>query len=573
MIDAWQSFLPMVDTPSAAAHVLQSAEKFFMGEGLRSPSKADGIRAQDLDFSVIDEPELEDFICRALRTVAELINSRIRFMPPPPSTMAHTEPDAKDAALEGIPFEEEATECRDAKEAALEGTPLQEEATVARDAKESALEGTALQEEATVGQDAKDAALTETPLQEEATEGLDAKDAALEGTLLQEEAKEGKYLVYNDEISAELRAARKGVIFFPAPSFETYTAEIELAPFGSIVLGVPCLGVWLKVGKRYLPMLVDGVPVLRPIEFEEAGSLYGRWIGAQCAESTELNLLFAPGTGSLYEVVYDKVLVRADPDTSSRPVGYRIKGQLVELFELDKTRAWGLCFDAKYQDLGWMLLVHPRFGELLRPINGMDMAVRQNSRPDLITRIREGRNVDERDFEGWSPLMRAAERDYVECCVLLLEARADPWGATDVANSKTTRALIQALGSIDCDTLHLEKAISLLPRHVKPLAVSLLKEAAKRPSPKARGDAFEVVHDRVWIRNKPHPFAAPLSSRDKGQVVELFEYDQSRRWRRTAMGPGEVSARRTDPKGSGWIHVQNDQAEFFLMPLAPPRTD
>jgi len=402
------------------------------------------------------------------------------------------------------------------------------------------------------------------------------KGATLEGHTdeppLQEDAKEGKYLVDNEQISAELRAARKGIRYYLAACFKEFGEEIELARFGSVVTGVPCSNGWLRVGERYLPMLVDGVPVLRPIRFEEADD--------SPTEPTESENIFPPGTGSLYEVVFDRVLIRDDPDTSAGLVGYRTKGQIVELFELNEKRTWGLCFEVKHQRLGWMMLTHPRFGPLLRPINGIAMAVRQNNTSGLKTRIKEGRDVDKWD-EGRSPLMMAAERGYLECCVLLLKARADPWGAPDVANSNATRALVQGLGSKDCNKKHLEKAMALLPAHVKPLAESVFVDAAKAlearkcadipdpASPEARGDAFEVVRDEVWIYNKPSTGGDCVSSRERGQVVELFEHDESRCWRRTAMGTGEVGTLASDPKGSGWMQLETESGEILLMPLAP----
>lgn len=82
----------------------------------------------------------------------------------------------------------------------------------------------------------------------------------------------------------------------------------------------------------------------------------------------------APGEaapGELYEVVYDSVWIRREPDAKAARVSKRIKGQRLQILEFDETGFWGRTVfkTSEGMDEGWMLLAHGEFGELLRPVH------------------------------------------------------------------------------------------------------------------------------------------------------------------------------------------------------------
>ena len=75
--------------------------------------------------------------------------------------------------------------------------------------------------------------------------------------------------------------------------------------------------------------------------------------------------------GELYEVVYDSVWIRREPDAKAARVSKRIKGQRLQILEFDETGFWGRTVfkTSEGMDEGWMLLAHGEFGELLRPVH------------------------------------------------------------------------------------------------------------------------------------------------------------------------------------------------------------
>lgn len=84
-------------------------------------------------------------------------------------------------------------------------------------------------------------------------------------------------------------------------------------------------------------------------------------------------LKFEPGVS--YEVVYDAVWIRTHPRPDSAQVGLRRKGDVVEMLETDDSGDWRRVRTGgkrasqeifEPEGYGWMLLRHPRIGDLLR---------------------------------------------------------------------------------------------------------------------------------------------------------------------------------------------------------------
>jgi len=446
--------------------------------------------------------------------------------------------------------------------------------------------------------------------------------------------KKSDFLVVNSRVDVEHHGECKGVRFCSTPSLGDHSEDCEFALFGSVVRGSIISDGWLKVGDRFLPMQVDGMPVLQPFPP-------------------------TPGTGDLYEVVFDKALIRLTPEADGRLEGFRTKGQIVELFTFDSTRAWRQLYDDASEQLGWMLLAHPSFGALLQPISHIALAVRQNNLVDLKRLIAEGQDVNELTHAGVSPLMVAAQSGFLECCVLLFEAGADGSHAPEVANSNSTRAFVQALSGMDFSLADYEESLSLLPEDVQALADSLFDQAAKAqdarrkaeaeeakrkadeeeamllearrkadwdiqklldarrdademlarlleakrrvndaegadPSPEipigssehsvsadvsslrppARGDLYEVVPKKVFIRETPGGSDGSIvTMRFQGQIVELFDYDPTGSWRRVVTGEGQPGAQPAEPEGDGWMLLHRADIGVLLKPVASAKVD
>jgi len=149
-----------------------------------------------------------------------------------------------------------------------------------------------------------------------------------------------------------------------------------------------------------------------------------------------------PAPGAPYTVCYEKVLLRHLPTTEGLVIHIYKKGDVVTLFDWDETGKWRKCLkhcfgerpeDHKFE-YGWVMLDHHDWGPLLRPLGKesdscilkpLCMAASENHVSELQRFISEGWDVDVRDHHGKTPLMLAAEQGHLDCCVSLLEGRAN----------------------------------------------------------------------------------------------------------------------------------------------------
>ncbi|CAJ1394682.1 unnamed protein product [Effrenium voratum] len=254
--------------------------------------------------------------------------------------------------------------------------------------------------------------------------------------------------------NSELRSDARGIFY--RKSMSLVDKDRKIAEFKSVVRGMVC-GQWLQVGDLYLPMEVNGKRVLlqawwsqdrddSPVEKH----LERRELQLSAAESQkaerpqplpEPNFESPPevrpltrGSGTLYEVVCDRLIIRTAPHPKAPMQGTRRRGQVLELFDWDKLREMRRLMTL----LGpaWVALDSAN-GPQLRPkglahghVDPLCQAAREGCVQDLHRFISEGLDVNSGDV---SPLMLAAQREGWQglvCCVLLLEAGADPKRST-----------------------------------------------------------------------------------------------------------------------------------------------
>jgi len=302
---------------------------------------------------------------------------------------------------------------------------------------------------------------------------------------------------FNDDLSPQviclvdngsLQSHSKGVRYRRSPCLQDIDKSTPSAPFGSLVTGIPLDGEWLQVGALFLPFRLQGAKILLEQDFSnsdnstrtastiEAKNLKppATWQGT-LDRVQEIHGLppFEIGSGLMYEVVSDRVAIRASPSTEAPIQGSEFRGAVVELFEWDATRRWRRVqrpADQEYKSsnpqswtLGWMLLDHEGYGPLLRPhdlpfqqdpLIPLHVAVHEENLLDIQLFLLDGIDVDAREVDGRTALMAAVEGNRRDSCILLLQARADPTlispqggSVMDYANDKATRVLLQGLDS------------------------------------------------------------------------------------------------------------------------------
>lgn len=348
--------------------------------------------------------------------------------------------------------------------------------------------------------------------------------AALEVT----EAEQKPYLVDN----SELKSRSRGIRYRRFPSLEYKDMQLKPAPFGTVVRGFRCHGDWLCVGGRFLPLALQGRAVLRPLagqggeapaeggapeaapesEEDTTDAAYNTRLGDKpawllgrresClpvedfdsavkleveAAATVEGVQHSAHMGDLYVVVAANVKVRQSPSEDALVENFKSKGEIVELFEWDETKAWRRCLDAGVRPgtAGWMMLSHPTHGPLLARLEPVCMAAARGSLPDLKRCLRGVNLRGWRGFSGCDPLRLAAQRGFLDCCVLLLQAGADvalilqdgfqlPWKV----EGGMREALFAALTGKNFEVPQLEAALARLPQEAREAAEALFDKAA-----------------------------------------------------------------------------------------------
>jgi len=452
----------------------------------------------------------------------------------------------------------------------------------------------------------------------------------------QPEAVKNEYLVYN----GHLKSVSKGLKYRSSPDLKDYARGRKLAEFGEYVLGVPTSdGCWLKIGRLYLPMEVQGVPVLIPtagtdhVEEEDPAEMWKKWkMPMALSEAPEFQ-----GRGTIYEVVHEKVVGRPAPSFAAPVQTYRSRGAQIELFEFDETGKWRQGIDDRSFHMVWFLIDHEEFGPLLRPkaqpfsVKPMEpvcVAADEGLSFDLQRFLDGGAEANIYDASGRTPLMLAAAKDQLECCVLLVEGGADPSlrsvppcmppgrSAVDMTKSAQTKALLKAIsGYRDFDIRNLDRAMESLGRDLQETVERLLEAAERKvaqgvfliegqelgqsrqtsipdafpevklsqPAPKedsrpkefhsdgthtgesGRGVLHEVVYSAVWIRKEASVDSSKIAVKKQGEYIELFELDNTGDWARVEH---EVYA---GHYVTGWMLIKHENLGMLLKPVKQGR--
>lgn len=323
---------------------------------------------------------------------------------------------------------------------------------------------------------------------------------------------------------------------------------------------------------------------------------------------------YPEGAGDLYEVVCATALVRVRPCQASLVQTTHSKGDFLELFEWDDSRRWRAWYDRYWNHVGWMRTSHPDGGTLLRPCSRIMSAVHSGACwESLQTLIRNGHDIDYQNVEGATPLMLASAQGRADLVVVLLGAGADldlrsltGASAVELASGQT-KALVCCLSGEAMDESEVEAAVQELPGELQSQVSFLLTTAAAKralrqaietsweaPSDEApdcaenvllnfsnergkeaetRGEMHRVVASKVWIRDSPSVGGHGISLRVRGQVVEMFEFDATRRWRRVETGTAlaEVDAavgqNMAEPVGHGWMLLMHTELGMLMQPV------
>ncbi|CAE7512955.1 unnamed protein product, partial [Symbiodinium sp. CCMP2456] len=75
-----------------------------------------------------------------------------------------------------------------------------------------------------------------------------------------------------------------------------------------------------------------------------------------------------PKLGVLYEVVYDAIWIRREPNAKGDKLTKRVKNDRLRVLGLDETQNWGkVHVNVREGELeGWVMLQHEELGELIR---------------------------------------------------------------------------------------------------------------------------------------------------------------------------------------------------------------
>lgn len=196
-----------------------------------------------------------------------------------------------------------------------------------------------------------------------------------------------------------------------------------------------------------------------------------------------------PGTGAQYEVVAERVAIRAAPSLTAVFQFHMKKGTNFEMFDWDETKKWRQVVD-KVNRLGWVMLDHQDHGPLVRPVKlpfqvaplpPIVMAAIEKDLKHLKAFCKAGVDLNATDAGGRTALMHAASNEFCDGIVLLCISGANMHLQTperktlsNFATSPHCHALVSGLLGAKYDEGLCQEAFLKLEREVKPAAEQLL---------------------------------------------------------------------------------------------------
>lgn len=312
-----------------------------------------------------------------------------------------------------------------------------------------------------------------------------------------DEGTSGRYIVSNKYLTTSSRGLR----FRASPNDSDKVVHLKPVPFGSYVQGRPHGDAWLAVGRHFLPMTLNGVPVLFREPSEELPpenpltnpdlpiwmcrhdygdeAEPGRQVRAPPRkhappEQPMVAALRLAGDGALHLVVSERLRVRKRPSTDALVENIKSQWSIIELFDADDSGEWRLCLEASHEfgHPGWVMLAHPELGRLVVPLDPVCDAAAEG-RADELRDLLQGLRLHEWPATAQRhPLRDAAARGSLACCAHLLHAGIDaevlihggalefPWELSPA----NIRVLLNKLaGDLDFESDDLRELAAALP--------------------------------------------------------------------------------------------------------------
>lgn len=237
------------------------------------------------------------------------------------------------------------------------------------------------------------------------------------------------------------------------------------------------------------------------------------------------DLFFSEANGDRmrHRVVHaPRVSVRRQPCESSEPIATLEFGEVVDLYEWDDSHQWRRYYheDIVLQEMvpGWIFIVHPTLGPLLRPeqehstgackwagLPGetqLGRAVRERRAGAVSRLLSTGIEPNDVDENGETPLFDAASMGDFHLVATLLAGRADPGlksasglSPVDFAKGAEVTALLNVVAtktSTTADKATVTQALDQLPCHLREWCAEKLAESQRRRAESQRRRAFTV---------------------------------------------------------------------------------
>eukprot|EP00930_Biecheleria_cincta_P097956 TRINITY_DN89638_c0_g1_i1.p1 TRINITY_DN89638_c0_g1~~TRINITY_DN89638_c0_g1_i1.p1 ORF type:complete len:576 (-),score=161.54 TRINITY_DN89638_c0_g1_i1:23-1708(-) len=229
---------------------------------------------------------------------------------------------------------------------------------------------------------------------------------------------------------------------------------------------------------------------------------------------------------------------------------------------------------------------------------------RENDYESLRELLHTGADPNASDNFGETPLFEAALSGHVNMLALLLVSGADPahisqgeMTATAVAADAPTKALLDRWQRLDCDDEELLAALQrvdtrdleaveahcgvsleeLLQRRAASGREHVPSSPSSAPAGQAAADLhalatpvrYRVVYKKVAVRKEPNTKSPALRQMAQGEIVEMFEWDESQSFRRVRI----LAIRDVDEGGGmqetdGWVLISSPTLGPLLQQVA-----
>lgn len=314
--------------------------------------------------------------------------------------------------------------------------------------------------------------------------------------------------------NSQLKTRERGILFRNSQFLNDM--DTRYADFGTTVSGVLSDdGQWLSIGKKFLPVSIDGHEVLEPQvwiprkedpsvarlpeflrchmtgEKPQPGGPWGDQVAPRLGRPPDAPM---PGSGELHVVVAKQALVRQTPSAKGLIENTKQAGDVVELFDWDDTKEWRRYVDDQIAPgslvVGWMKLYHADHGQLLRPLDFVGAAAALNNVAELRQLAARASRAELASEAYRDAFLLAVDKEHFDCVIVLLahgvttaavqQTFSDEPSRWDKKGRKAIRALVAALTGEDFDISDFDLALDLSSPAFKELAERTLEATAER---------------------------------------------------------------------------------------------